>query len=307
MVDQNQPPTFDIFSCPLCNNGVYPIYDHDLKIYSSIAAWLKDDLKLQAISKVLSEYTVKLFDSNITTVEKLKFKLENNAHFLVNIGFDAYDAGYISDRLKGVATSSGSGSSSYTGTGGAAPTPPVAPVVRQSHRDLLIKFYRQCNGEKWDKGRNWCSNAALADWHGVSVEPHTENVTKIQLPSNNIVGKLPAEWSGLSTLIKLDLSDNQLTGDCPPSWGALTKLEVLYLRDNILTGTLPAAWSSLVALTALDLNGNELGGVVPQEWDALTSLNACIIYNNYFGTYMYISFLLVRLTVLTLLLLYCVL
>lgn len=306
MADQAQ--IADIFSCPLCNNSVYPIYDHDLTIYNSIATWLKNDIKLVAISRVLSDYAVKLYENNITTVDKLRFKMEQNDRFLLELGFDDYDAKYIRTQLSmvGAGTSADTSTSSATsvevdvsnGTGNATGNVIRDPAIiataatavvcaeanKRSHRELLIKFYRHNNGDQWTERRNWCSNAALADWYGISVEPRTENVIKIQLSSNNIVGSLPAEWSKISTLTKLDLSDNHLSGECPPSWGALSKLEVLYLRDNMLSGTLPAAWSSLSALTALDMNGNELGGVVPPEWSALTSLNACIVYNNYFDS-----------------------
>jgi hypothetical protein len=291
----------DIFSCPLCNNSVYPIYDHDLKLYNSIACWLKDDIKLQVISRVLSEYAVKLYENNITTVDKLKFKIEQNGRFLLDLGFDDYDAKIIKDRFRAPRASSSSSSSSSSSTpsspSATSATKPMGTVFRSvgspprapppvvhSHRELLIRFYKENNGDRWTERRNWCSSAALEDWYGVFVEPRTERVAKIQLSGNNIVGTLPSYWSGISTLTKLDLSDNKLKGPCPPSWSALSKLEVLYMRDNRLSGTLPAAWSAMSALTALDMNGNNLGGLVPREWSALGRLNACILYKNYFGT-----------------------
>ena len=56
----------------------------------------------------------------------------------------------------------------------------------------------------------------------------------IQLPNNNLVGKLPAEISGLVNLKTLDLFKNFISGTIPSSIGEMKSLETLKLSFNLL-------------------------------------------------------------------------
>ena len=170
---------YDNFSCPLCDHTTYPIHDHDLLIYQNIAQWLKDTIKIQLTSRVLNDYSVKLYNHNITTPDKLKFKLENHPNILLDYGFDDYDSKFIKEYF----------AMSASDKPVANPTPAAAVVPGyQQDRAILIRFYNSCNGPNWRDRKNWCSHSSLSHWHGITVDPKTERVTKIQLQSNNISG-----------------------------------------------------------------------------------------------------------------------
>lgn len=294
----------DLFSCPLCNNSVYPIYDNDLLLYNHILEWLTGTIRIRLTSKTLSKYCLILYENDIATLDKLKFKLDNNPRFLLDLGFDDYDDQFIRNFFSAaVAAAEVAKTTASVESQGKSPVltavnkSPITTVNKSrttnrkkkaSHsnrdRELLIRFFNENNGPGWSEQNNWCSHAPLSLWHGVSVDPRTEHVAKISLPGNNVKGMLPKYFSEIPTLSKIDLSDNHLTGELPKEWGALSALEVIYLRDNKLSGKLPPEWSTLVNLTALDLNGNELGGVFPPEWGSMAALSACILYNNYFDS-----------------------
>lgn len=57
-----------------------------------------------------------------------------------------------------------------------------------------------------DKG--WLSDAPLSQWEGVTVDPVTKRVVKLQLPKKGLVGKLPVSFADLDHLEVLDLIGN---------------------------------------------------------------------------------------------------
>ena len=64
----------------------------------------------------------------------------------------------------------------------------------------------------------------------------------LDLPLNQLSGKIPPELGNLTDLKQLLLNDNQLSGQIPPELGNLTGLErvsILDLSDNQLTGCVP--------------------------------------------------------------------
>jgi len=99
-------------------------------------------------------------------------------------------------------------------------------------------------------------------------------VTKLLLPSNNIVGNLPG-LSSLQHLIHLDLSNpssSEVSNDYGNSVGGtldalcgLGNLSTVLLSGNKLTGSIPVCVHSLANTIVLDLNYNSVQGTTPDE------------------------------------------
>lgn len=160
-----------------------------------------------------------------------------------------------------------------------------------TERDILIALYDATNGDNWTNNANWCTNAPLSEWYGVSTDSEGR-VIGINLSNNNLEGEIPIELGNLSNLGSLNLSNNQLTGiispelcelynleylnlsvnqiigGIPESFGNLSNLKYCYLNDNQLTGTIPEYLANLTKLSYIDFSDNMLWGNLPQ---AITS------------------------------------
>uniref|UniRef100_A0A5B7BRY8 Putative Disease resistance family protein / LRR family protein n=1 Tax=Davidia involucrata TaxID=16924 RepID=A0A5B7BRY8_DAVIN len=88
-------------------------------------------------------------------------------------------------------------------------------------------------------------------------------VVNMDLSSNNLVGKIPAELTLLSGLIGLNLSHNHLTGSIPMKVGDMKSLESLDFSSNHLSGMIPQSISDLTSLSLLNLSYNNFSGRIP--------------------------------------------
>jgi len=68
--------------------------------------------------------------------------------------------------------------------------------------------------------------------------------------------ELPAEWSGLSSLLLLNLSDNAIT-ELPPGIGSLEALQVLNISGNYLIA-IPPSLADMASLWLVYLGNNSL-------------------------------------------------
>ena len=155
---------------------------------------------------------------------------------------------------------------------------------------------------------NWSASLAFDQWDGVTVAfpvgGQQRRVTKLELGSkslngrmpsalgslagldvldlsnNNLAGTLPTELGNVTGLTELRLNNNGLKGRIPTESGDLTSLRVLDLSENSLTGTIPAELGTLTNLTELRLNLNRLDGSIPTELGGLTSLTALHLNDN---------------------------
>ena len=143
---------------------------------------------------------LRLLENDITTCDKLHHKLDKNNHLLLDLQFDEYDDQFIKNFFANLTSrrnleqsnilhSSHNAASNTSSTHSAAS---VASInIHQSHdRELLIKFYNENSGVHWDDHLNWCTHASLSLWYGITVDAHTDHVTKICLPNNHITGNL---------------------------------------------------------------------------------------------------------------------
>ena len=168
-------------------------------------------------------------------------------------------------------------------------------------RSALIALYEATDGRNWREQDAWLTDEPLHSWQGVSLSDG--RVTRLRLPNNRLVGRLPPEVGmltelrrlelpgnslegripdtigALSALTHLDLRWNSLDGHIPPPLAKLTNLVSLLLSANRLTGPIPD-FGGLVGLTRLDLSYNELRGEIPKTLGRLTQLNALGLRSN---------------------------
>ena len=148
---------------------------------------------------------------------------------------------------------------------------PVAECATE--RDILMELYDSLGGPGWTESDNWDTNAALSDWHGVTVDD-AGRVSALHLPQNNLSGVIPAKLGRLGALRTLALHQNNLTGPIPPELVNLTHLGDLNLWGNRLSGSIPPELGNLASLWQLSLAGNRLSGPIPPE---LGNLNRIVV------------------------------
>ena len=123
---------------------------------------------------------------------------------------------------------------------------------------------------------NWSAGLAFDQWDGVTVAfpvgGQQRRVTKLELGSKSLTGRIPLSLGNLTGLEALVLSNNSLTGAIPAELGNLTRLTQLRLNNNGLKGRIPTELGSLTNLRVLDLSENRLTGAIPAESGTLTGL-----------------------------------
>ena len=148
-----------------------------------------------------------------------------------------------------------------------------------SDRAMLEAFYHATGGPQWRSRINWLSERPLGEWRGVDTDS-TGRVVRLRIARNNLVGQLPPEIGGLTTLRSLYIfSEPGLTGEIPREFGNLTKLETLLLRGR-LVGGIPPELGDLVNLQQLNLVANRLTGTIPPELGNLSNLVELNLVNN---------------------------
>jgi len=117
------------------------------------------------------------------------------------------------------------------------PTPPQTAICTDVNNlptiecNTLVAFYENTDGKEWTDQTNWLvveGNITPCEWYGVTcTEGH---VTQLNLPENNLNGRLPAILGNLSQLTHLFLNDNRLDGQVDP--------HICQLQNNITNGDL---------------------------------------------------------------------
>ncbi|MCO5608573.1 hypothetical protein L7F22_062784 [Adiantum nelumboides] len=120
---------------------------------------------------------------------------------------------------------------------------------------------------------SWSGDPCESLWLGVTCDPTSSSVIKLELPSQSIRGSLPMQIGDLVNLQTLDLSYNgNLTGTLPSELFQLANLEELFLQSCGLFGTIPAELGRLTKLTYLALNQNFFTGPIPTTVGQLSEM-----------------------------------
>ena len=153
-------------------------------------------------------------------------------------------------------------------------------------RRSLAALYESANGHNWNNSLNWCTDASLDQWYGVSVNEYGE-VTNLSLYYNCLQGTLPDRFDGFAALPSLSLSQNALEGNIPSyiydvRYAELSKnyfesisdvkspeahvIQTLYISDNQIEGTLPEKVALIPNLSVMDAQNNKFSGSVPETY-----------------------------------------
>lgn len=148
----------------------------------------------------------------------------------------------------------------------------------------LVALYDSLNGQNWIRSDNWLTGK-LETWYGVTLN-NRNRVTKINLPSNNLKGRIPMKLSEVANLEVFAINNNQCTGNLPEIFKRLKYLVELDLSYNQFSGNLPKSLSSPGRLRKLNISHNQFEGVLdPIIFDYLGGLKYIdLSYNNLNGT-----------------------
>ena len=140
-------------------------------------------------------------------------------------------------------------------------------LISQNANNLeLKKIYLSTNGELWKNNTGWISGLSNPNndpcggqWHG--VECFEGKVTKINLPNNNLTGKLP-DSINLLGLTTFNVYNNEIHGAIPYFSGPLINLDLSY---NNLSGQIPAYLAKFKPGTGIKFTfrKNDLRGCFP--------------------------------------------
>lgn len=180
---------------------------------------------------------------------------------------------------------------------------PAAPFTPAEQDSLaLIAFYHSTRGHLWSDDSGWLSGP-LDTWVGITVDAD-RRVTKIELPNNNLRGRLPhhldvldkvrdlnlasnelggvipSDIVGMTGMQSLRLEQNNIYGEIPSGLDAMQDLQVLYLYDNQLSGTIPGDLANLPILTQFALSSNQLTGEVPAWLGDMETLFEIYLHRN---------------------------
>ncbi|MFW2373504.1 MAG: PKD domain-containing protein [Gammaproteobacteria bacterium] len=160
-------------------------------------------------------------------------------------------------------------------------------------QEALKALYTSTDGPNWKVNTGWSADADIdilcpdpdavpeIVTHGIVCDS-SDNVEKLDLSDNNLVGTIPAEIGNLSNLVRLKLQNNKLNDNIPSELGLLSKLVTLSLFDNDLEGPIPSSLSSLTNLLYFELYNNRLSGQLPKELGKLAMLWNFYVQGNQF-------------------------
>ncbi|MEQ1593959.1 MAG: hypothetical protein ABL985_02570 [Casimicrobium sp.] len=181
---------------------------------------------------------------------------------------------------------SGRGLAAIAALLGVAVATPASAQISTAERAVLVSLYNGTNGASWTNttapNAPWTVAAAPGGectWFGVVCAPSgsSDTIVEINLPSNNLVGTLPASLNTLSNLRSLRLQSNSISGALPSLTG-LSSLSYVDVRSNQLTGNVPSL-SGLTALEAFSFSNNQIAGSIP-SLSGLTALKVFQGSNN---------------------------
>ncbi|XP_031105379.1 tyrosine-sulfated glycopeptide receptor 1 [Ipomoea triloba] len=130
---------------------------------------------------------------------------------------------------------------------------------------------------------NWNNSGDCCDWEGVGCDGNGR-VTRLWLPSRDLVGSISPAVANLTSLSQLNLSNNRLSGSLPDVFfSALNSLQVIDLSYNRLTGEVASDERLPSSIHAVNLSSNHFNGTIQSSFfQPATSLASLNFSNNSF-------------------------
>lgn len=145
--------------------------------------------------------------------------------------------------------------------------------VEEVEQEVLMALYSACSGEAWSCRRGWGSRAHVKDWFGVRCQtvdaspqqnatPEADNREQweIDLRPSSAGHAAQARSPKMNVVMSLELPSNQLRGRLPETLHLLQFAKYINFSSNNLAGSLPSGLRERVKASslALDLTGNIL-------------------------------------------------
>ncbi len=140
-------------------------------------------------------------------------------------------------------------------------------VTLERERTALVAIYNALGGENWNDRENWCTDADLNDWAGVSVGSYNgeRHVQYLHIQCQNAAGELPDEIGDLEYLTELIITKEPgITGGIPESFRNFKRIKEISITSTSMGGDLPECLGELKSLGYLNLKGNCFTGTFPQ-------------------------------------------
>ncbi|MDM8520113.1 clostripain-related cysteine peptidase [Anaerolineales bacterium HSG6] len=150
--------------------------------------------------------------------------------------------------------------------------------IPKAECEALVALYDSTDGDNWTDNTGWKDTNTPCSWYKVAC--NSGHVSSIDLPLNQLSGKIPSELGNFLSLQWLDLSQNQLSGDIPLELTELGEIEKISLWRNQLTGKIPSEFSKLQKIQIIDLSENQLIGDIPPVLGNIESLQWLRLHNN---------------------------
>ena len=98
-------------------------------------------------------------------------------------------------------------------------------------KQMLSKLYQETDGDNWYHNDNWCTDAPISDWYGITMD--SDGTFVLDLYDNNLNGKI--ELLDCKLITSLNIIDNKIYSI---NLSGCTNLKSLLLKDMWDTGTL---------------------------------------------------------------------
>ena len=168
-------------------------------------------------------------------------------------------------------------------------------------------LYKEIGGSNWKNSSGWnkfASDKDYCNWYGITCDDDTSIITLVNLPNNNLIGKIDSNYFKLpgveelnitnnalkgsinfllqlTEVKKIDISHNGFSGIIPMNIGKLDRLRSVIFNDNELSSNIPSSISQLSNLETLNFARNLLVEGVPKISSTLQRLKALNVSGNF--------------------------
>ena len=165
-------------------------------------------------------------------------------------------------------------------------------ALPKSEQEILEMFYQSTNGPDWYANSNWLKGNNFCSWYGVTCGQQWGEITKLELPKNNLRGFIPPELFQLPKLNAINFNGNsQLGVGDASSYSLIAPLEIFKMANSGIKTSLSHTISLLQSLSstirAVTISDNDFGGIeIPSGLTELTELEALQMSNcNFSGDF----------------------